>query len=86
MTVLQTWTVSREQNEILTAGNVARSMHAVCEAGDLLTACGWCRWVHLDGTWLRPPRAAMLATEQRFAVTFTICPGCLVKEALVGRA
>jgi hypothetical protein len=72
--------VSGVENGPLAIGEVAWSMHAARAAGELITTCAWCRSVKLDGAWLRPPESALLAIQERLALTFGICPGCLVSH------
>ncbi len=45
----------------LVPSEVANRMFAVYEAGDLITACAWCKRVEIDGEWHLAPHAALAA-------------------------
>jgi hypothetical protein len=60
----------------LVADDVTRRILAIYEAGDLVTICGWCDRVNLDGEWLLTPRAALTAIDARYTLSHSICPEC----------
>jgi len=59
--------------------DVTRRVLARYEAGDLVTACAWCRRVGLDGEWLLVPRAALAAIDEQCTLTHSICPSCTAR-------
>ncbi|HEY8703105.1 MAG TPA: hypothetical protein VIL98_00015 [Gaiellaceae bacterium] len=65
----------------MSAGEVTRHMLATYEAGDLITACAWCRRVEIDGEWLLAPRAALTAIDAPYTLSHSICPACEVAPA-----
>jgi hypothetical protein len=54
---------------------------AVYEAGGVLAICAWCGRVRIDETWLRPPRAALDAIDERNTLSHSICDECARRRA-----
>ncbi len=46
------------------------------DTGHILPACAWCGQVRIDEVWLRPPRAALAAIDERYAFSHSICDPC----------
>jgi hypothetical protein len=46
------------------------------EAGALITACGWCGRIEIDGEWAPAPRAALTAIQASYTLSHSICPDC----------
>jgi len=46
------------------------------DAGLMLTRFAWCRRVRVDGAWIVPSRAALVAVDERHAFSHSICVGC----------
>jgi hypothetical protein len=44
--------------------------------GEIMTVCAWCERVRLDGTWIRPPRAAIDAIDEQLTFSHSICEEC----------
>jgi hypothetical protein len=65
----------------LVASEVANRIFATYEAGDLITMCGWCKRIKIDGEWHLAPRAALTAIEERFTLSHSICPTCALGPA-----
>jgi hypothetical protein len=64
------------------ADEVTRRILATYEAGDLVTVCGWCQRVLIDGEWLLAPRAAITAIDARYTLSHSICPACASKRSM----
>jgi hypothetical protein len=60
---------------------VTRRVLARYEAGDLVTACAWCRRVGLDGEWLLVPRVALAVIDHPNSLTHGVCPSCAARLA-----
>ena len=58
------------------ANEATRRILTAYEVGDLITMCGWCRRVQLDGYWVLAPRPALSAIDARCTLSHSICPGC----------
>jgi hypothetical protein len=58
------------------ADEVTRRVFTAYERGDLITMCGWCRRLELDGEWVVAPRAALTAIDSRYSLSHSICPAC----------
>jgi hypothetical protein len=65
-----------EGGDRLGADDVMRRILAMYEAGNLVTVCGWCQRVELDGEWLLAPRAAITAIDAEYTLSHSICPEC----------
>lgn len=48
------------------------------ESGELITICGWCKRVEIDGEWALVPRAALSAIDALHTLSHSICPECVV--------
>jgi hypothetical protein len=46
------------------------------DAGKTLPACAWCGRVRIDETWFLPSRAALVAVDERYAFSHSICEPC----------
>jgi hypothetical protein len=44
--------------------------------GEIMIVCAWCDRIRLDGTWVRPPRAAIDAIEEQLTFSHSICEEC----------
>ena len=60
------------------ASEVTAHILAAYESGQLITTCGWCRRVEIDGTWVLAPRAALNAIDAIHTLSHSICPDCLI--------
>lgn len=56
--------------------DVFSRIFAVYEAGELLPMCAWCGRVRIDGTWVKPPAAALAAIDVANTVSHSICDEC----------
>ena len=63
------------------ASDVTRRILASYEAGDLITACAWCRRVEFDREWFLAPRAALAAIDSLYTLSHSICPDCGAEPA-----
>ena len=54
---------------------MTKRLVAAFEAGGLVTVCGWCERVAIDGEWVLLPRTARAAVDPA-AVSHSICPEC----------
>jgi hypothetical protein len=63
----------------MVADDVTKRILETYEAGDLITACAWCRRVEIDGEWHLAPRMALAAIEARYTLSHSICPVCTVE-------
>jgi len=60
---------------------VTRRVLARYEAGDLVSVCAWCQRVNFDAEWLLVPRAALIAIDERYSLTHSICPSCAARPS-----
>ena len=58
-------------------GEVFTRVWAAFDAGELMTACAWCRRVRIDGAWVLPPPSALAAIDARLAFSHSICAQCV---------
>jgi hypothetical protein len=65
----------------LVPSEVANRIFATYEAGDLITACAWCKRVEIDGEWHLAPHSALAAIEERYTVSHSICQACALGSA-----
>ena len=65
----------------LVPSEVANRIFATYEAGDLITACAWCKRVEIDGEWHRAPHAVLAAIEARYTLSHSICQACALGPA-----
>jgi hypothetical protein len=49
---------------------------AIYERGGVLPICAWCGRVRIDESWVRPPRAALAAIDERNTLSHSICDEC----------
>jgi hypothetical protein len=49
---------------------------AAFEDARMLPACAWCERVCIDGIWVVPSRAALVAIDRRYTFSHTICELC----------
>jgi hypothetical protein len=68
------------------ANEATRRILTAYEIGDLITMCGWCRRVQLDGEWVMAPHAALSAIDARCTLSHSICPVCAAELAPPARA
>lgn len=68
------------------ADEATRRVFTAYERGDLITMCGWCRRLELDGEWVAAPRAALTAIDARYSLSHSICPVCSARLAPESRA
>jgi hypothetical protein len=66
---------------LLVPSEVANRIFAIYEAGDLITACAWCKRVEIDGEWHLAPHAALAAIEERYTLSHSICHACALGPA-----
>jgi hypothetical protein len=59
------------------ASDVTAHIMTTYESGRLITMCGWCRRVQIDGGWALAPRAALTAIDAEFTISHSICPECV---------
>ena len=52
--------------------------------GEIMIVCAWCDRLQLDGTWVRPPRAAIAAVDAQRAFSHSICEECAQAVAASG--
>jgi hypothetical protein len=57
-------------------GEVTNRMLAAYEAGGLITLCGWCKRVELDSQWHLTPLMALVAIDESYSISHSICPTC----------
>lgn len=65
----------------LVPSEVANRIFATYEAGDLITACAWCKRVEIDGEWHLAPHSALAAIEERYTLSHSICQACALGPA-----
>jgi hypothetical protein len=53
----------------------------IYENGGVLPICAWCGRVRIGDTWLRPPRAALAAIDERNTLSHSICDDCAQRRA-----
>ena len=63
------------------ANEATRRILTAYEVGELVTMCGWCRRVELDGEWVLAPHAALSAIDTRCTLSHSICPRCVAELA-----
>lgn len=59
----------------MTPDEVTKRLVEAFEAGALVTVCGWCERVAIEGEWFLLPRQARVAIDPA-AVSHSICPEC----------
>jgi hypothetical protein len=65
-----------DRSEILT------KVWTVYEAGDLITVCGWCGSLEIDGQWTGAEPGLLSTIDQPMTVSHSICPRCQEAERL----
>jgi uncharacterized membrane protein len=68
--------VHAAEGQPLAPSEVANRIFAIYEAGDLITACAWCKRVEIDSEWHLAPHAALAAIEERYTLSHSICQVC----------
>ena len=59
------------------ASDVTAHILGTYESGQLITICGWCRRIEIDGEWVLAPRAALAAIDATHTLSHSICPDCV---------
>ena len=59
------------------ASDVTAHIMTTYESGQLITICGWCKRIELDGQWEPAPRAALSSIDAVHTLSHSICPDCV---------
>ena len=60
----------------MTPSQVFSRVWSAFDDGEIMIVCAWSERVRLDGTWVRPPRAAVDAIDARLTFSHSICEEC----------